>query len=161
MKHLLMVLVSLVSFLPSWAGEKDWHLGVAPTILANPHTRTLRYGGLISLEKQLGGRKAMEFAFMATGNSQTKNIVKDTELLLLGYYKPVLSMGKNSYSHFKLGANLGFGQRGLLFGVGAGFEYNIVFRNRTKLFISQDNILVFRGEDRFSCGLSVGLKLPL
>lgn len=161
MKHLLMLLITLGSFLPSWSGEQDWHIGIAPTALLNPHTRTLRYGGLITLEKQLGGRKAMEFSFMATGNSQTKSIIKDTELLWLGYYKPILSMGKNSYSHFKIGANLGFGHRGLLFGVGAGFEYNIVFRNRTKLFISQDNTLVFRGEDRFSCGVSIGLKLPL
>lgn len=161
MKKQLSILLILISFFSSWAGESDWHLGFTPTALFNPHSRTLRYGAHLSLEKQLRGRKAMEFGILATGHPRMQNILKESELHLTGLYKTILSLGKNSYSHFKFGANLGVGSRGLLFGLGAGFEYNIVLRNRVKLFISQDNILVFRGDDRFSCGIGIGLKLPL
>lgn len=158
---MLSLLFALLSILPSWAGEGDWHIGLSPSALFNPSSRTFRYGAAVSLEKQLRGRKTMEFGLLATGHKGMEDVIKESELLLTGYYKPVLSLGKNTYSLLKFGANLGFGSRGLLFGVGAGFEYNIVLRNRIKFFISQDNILVFRGDDRFSSGLSLGIKLPL
>lgn len=161
MRQVLLCLFVICSSLILKAGEHDWHLGLSPSVLLNLRSRTVRYGGSISLEKQISSRRAIEFNLMATGKRNMGNLIKNSELLLQGYYKPILSLGKNSYSHFKFGPNLGFGPRGLLFGLGAGFEYNIVFRNRVKFFISQDNILVFRGYDRFSSGISLGLKLPL
>lgn len=161
MKRYLFLLLILPYSLGLWAGENDWHIGLSPSLLFNPHTRTIRQAGVLSLEKQLSGRKAMEFSLLASANRGTEDFIKESELLLLAHYKPVLTLGKNTYSHFKLGGNLGFASQGLLFGISAGFEYNIVFRNRIKLFFSQDNILVFRGDDRFSSGISIGLKLPL
>lgn len=162
MKRLIFALLLLISTSANlFAGERDWHLGLSPMLLANPDTRSLRYGTTISLEKELSGRKFMEFNIMATANEKTKDLVQDSELLAMAYYKPVLTLGKNTYSLFRLGGTLGFGSKGLLFGVGAGFEYDIILRNRMKIFISQDNILVFRGDDRFSSAISIGLKLPL
>lgn len=161
MKQAILCIALLLCIPNLWAGEHDWHLGISPTVLFNPHSKTIKYGTGISLEKQIAQRRAIEFGVLASVNPQDKEPVKNSEILFTGYYKPILSLGKNSYSLFKLGTNIGVGNQGLLFGVGAGFEYNIVLRNRIKIFIAQDNLLVFRGNDRFSMGLSLGLKLPL
>lgn len=159
-KYILILFIFTLLFPTVHAGERDWHFGFSPATFFNPSSRTLRYGGVISLEKQLHGRNFMEYSLTATGNNQTKDFLKESELIFAGYYKPVMNLGKNSYSLFKLGPNMGFGKR-FLFGFGAGFEYDIILKSRIKLFISQDNLLVFRGDDRFSCGVSIGIKLPL
>lgn len=162
MKKYILLSFILTLLLPTvQAGEKDWHIGLSPTVLLNPNSRTFRYGGSISLEKQLKSRNLMEFNLWMTGDKQTKDILKDSEIILSGYYKPVMSLGKNSYSLFKWGPSMGFGQSGFLFGVSAGFEYDIVFKSRVKMFISQENSLLFRSANRVSCGLSIGFRIPL
>ena len=160
MKYLIFFSLLLLTLLPSKAGENDWYIGSSGHVLFNPSSRAVRYGASISLEKQLDGRKYIEFSLLATGYPKS-NLVKESELILQGYYKPLLSLGKNSYGVLKLGPNLGFGSIGILFGMGAGFEYDVILKNGIKLYISQDNLLVFRGDDRFSCGLSAGIRLPL
>jgi len=90
-----------------------------------------------------------------------RDLLKESELVLQGYYKPLLSLGKNSYGLLKVGPNVGFGSIGVLFGAGVGFEYGVVFKSGLKFFIAQDNLLVFRGDDRFSSGVSAGIRIPL
>lgn len=160
MKYLLFFSLLLLTLLPSKAGENDWYIGSSGHVFFNPSSRAVRYGASISLEKQLDGRKYIEFSMLATGYPNS-NLIKESELILQGYYKPLLSLGKNSYGVLKVGPNLGFGSIGILFGMGVGFEYDIILKNGIKLYISQDNLLVFRGDDRFSCGLSAGIRLPL
>lgn len=160
MKYLILFSLLLLTLLPSKAGENDWYVGSSGHVFFNPASRAVRYGASISLEKQLDGRKYIEFSLLATGYPQS-NLIKESELILQGYYKPLLYLGKNSYGVLKLGPNLGFGSIGILFGMGAGFEYDVILKNGIKLYISQDNLLVFRGDDRFSCGLSAGIRLPL
>ena len=160
MKYLILFCLLFLSLLPSRAGENDWYIGSSGYVLFNPSSRAARYGASLSLEKQLEGRKYIEFSLLATGYPH-RNLIKESELILQGYYKPILSLGKNNYGVLKLGPNLGFGSIGLLFGVGVGFEYDVILKSGIKLYISQDNLLVFRGDDRFSCGLSAGIRLTL
>lgn len=160
MKHILFFSLMFLSFFSALAGENDWYVTPSGHVLFNPTSRVVRYGASMSLEKQIGGHKHIEVALLATGYPNS-NLFKESELIMQGYYKPLLSLGKNSYGAVKFGPNLGFGSLGFLFGLGVGFEYDVVLHNGLKLYISQDNLLVFRGDDRFSSGLSAGIRLPL
>ncbi len=86
---------------------------------------------------------------------------KKADYSLLGYYKPSIYLGKNDNAYISFGGNLGSGAKGITFGLNLSLEYAYTFRNRVKLFISQDNLLVFRTDNLLISGVSVGIKIPL
>lgn len=104
----------------------------------------------------------MELNLWMTKDKRTKDILKDSEIILTGYYKPVMSLGKNSYSLFKWGPST---QDSVNPDSSSDYqpagEYDIVFKNRVKMFISRENNLLFRSANRFSCGLSIGFRNSL
>lgn len=157
---ILFSLLFLLGALRASAGENDWYVGTSGGAFFNPSSRTIRYGAALSLEKQLSGRNFIEVTLLGTVHPN-RDLLKESELVLQGYYKPLLSLGKNSYGLLKVGPNVGFGSIGVLFGAGVGFEYGVVFKSGLKFFIAQDNLLVFRGDDRFSSGVSAGIRIPL
>ncbi len=144
-----------------FAGNRDWHIGISPSVYVNPFSRNVLYGLGINLEKEISHRNYWGISLLTYDVDISSSFFKDCEYNLLCYWKPMLSIGKNNYSTLKFGGNIGSSNKGITFGLNAGIEYNIVLRNRIKFFISQDNLLVFRGNETFLSSLSIGLKIPL
>lgn len=159
---LIMAVLAFCTCYTSKAGENDWHLHLSPTYFINPLARNLIQGGQIGLEKELSRRRLTGFSLVVRDpNLYGQGTFKSAEYSLMGYYKPPIYLGKNDNMYVSFGGNIGSGFKGFTFGLNLGLEYEITLRNRMKLFIAQENLLVFRSSDLLISGLSIGLKVPL
>lgn len=159
---LIIAIIALLTCQNSQAGENDWHLYLSPTYFVNPLARHLLQGGQVGFEKELSRRRLVGFAIVARDPSlYSERSFKTAEYSLAGYYKPPLYLGKNDNLYISFGGNMGSGFKGFTFGLNLGLEYEISLRNRVKLYIAQDNLLVFRSENLLVSGLSLGIKIPL
>lgn len=165
MKQIRIIIVAIVILLfniTMQAGENDWHAYLSPSYFLNPLARNTLQGGQIGFEKELSRRRLTGFSIIVRDKELfSKASFSKAEYSLLGYYKPALYLGKNDNLYFGIGANIGSGNKGFTFGLNLGLEYSITFRNRMKIFIAQDNLLIFRSENLLISGVSVGLKIPL
>lgn len=166
MKVVRVIIVTIVMLLCSTttmrAGENDWHLYFAPSYYLNPLARNTLQGGQIGFEKEFSHRRIAGFALTVREHELfEKATFKTAEYSLSGYYKPSLYLGKNDNFYLSMGGNIGSGNKGFTFGLNLGLEYSITFRNRMKLYFSQDNLLVFRSDNLLISGFSIGLKIPL
>ncbi|TFH94900.1 hypothetical protein [Porphyromonas levii] len=163
MKHLIIIIATLLLLaVPMRAGENDWHIYFSPTYYLNPLNRTSLQGGQIGFEKELTRRKMAGFAVVVRDPVlYNQGTFKTADYSLLGYYKPSIYLGKNDNAYISVGGNLGSGSKGITFGLNLSLEYAYTFRNRMKLFISQDNLLVFRTDNLLISGISAGIKIPL
>lgn len=165
MKHLkiiIAIVLASISIVSMRAGENDWHIYFSPTYYLNPLHRTSLQGGLIGFEKELTRRRMAGFAVVVRDPVlYNQGTFKKADYSLLGYYKPSIYLGKNDNAYISFGGNLGSGAKGITFGLNLSLEYAYTFRNRVKLFISQDNLLVFRTDNLLISGVSVGIKIPL
>ena len=158
---ILTVFLSLLS-VNLYAGENDWYMLFSPSCFVNPLQRHSLQGVQLGFEKELSGRNITGFSvFGRSKQLYRKADFKDAEYSLVGYYKPSVATGKNSNLYVSVGGNVGSGSKGVTFGLNLGFEYNLTLPNRMKVFVSQDNLLVFRSDDRLISGLSIGVKIPL
>lgn len=165
MKPLRLTLFAVFLFftlIPIKAGENDWHVYIAPSYYLNPLARHPLQGGQIGFEKELSRRRLTGFSVIFREKELfTQASFAKAEYSLLGYYKPALYLGKNDNLYLSFGANIGSGRIGFTYGANIGLEYAITFRNRIKLYFSQDNLLTFRSDDLLISGISIGLKIPL
>ena len=162
LKSILLALVLLCASLPMKAGENDWYLFLSPTYFLNPLQRTTFQGVQLGFEKQLSRSSIAGFTVFAREKAlYTKGTFATAEYSLAGYWKPNIAIGKNSDLYLSMGGNVGSGRIGITFGLNLGLEYDITLFNRVKLFIAQDNLLVFRSDERLISGISIGVKIPL
>lgn len=156
------MVVATISTLSMRAGENDWHIYFSPTYYLNPLNRTVLQGGQIGFEKELTRRRMAGFSLVVRDPTlYNQGSFKTADYSLLGYYKPSIYLGKNDNAYISVGGNLGSGSKGITFGLNLSLEYAYTFRNRIKLFISQDNLLVFRTDNLLISGISAGIKIPL
>lgn len=160
---LLAIATLLVALaLPMQAGVNDWYLWLSPGYYLNPLQRHGLGGVSVGLEKQISRANTAGLSvYTRDRDLYTAGNFDTAEYGLTGYWKPTLALWKNQDLYLSLGGNLGTGQSGVTFGLNLGLEYAITLYSGIKLFVAQDNLLVFRSDERLVCGLSVGVKIPL
>lgn len=161
-KILFIAVLALVSTTMK-AGDNDWYFFLSPSYYINPLARKLHQGLSIGFEKEISRRQVAGFSLVAREKSlYTQGTFAIADYSLTGFYKPALWSGKNDNIHLSMGGNIGSGKsKGFTFGLNLGLEYSITFRNRMKLFVAQENLLVFRSDNLLISGLLIGIKIPL
>lgn len=162
-KVLLIAVLTLAISITMKAGENDWYFFLSPSYYINPIARNLHQGLSLGFEKEISRRQIAGFSIVAREKSlYTQGSFAIADYSLTGFYKSALWSGKNDNIHLSMGGNIGSGKsKGFTFGLNLGIEYSISLSNRMKLFVAQENLLVFRSDNLLLSGLSLGIKIPL
>ena len=76
-------------------------------------------------------------------------------------YKPCVIRGRNHHGNLRVGASGGSDTEKFIGAVHLGYEHTYALRGGWGVFWQVKEDVVFRGNDLFRTGVTVGLKLPL
>lgn len=76
-------------------------------------------------------------------------------------YKPCVSRGKNTFSRFRFGADVGTCTRSFAAGLEVGYEWIYTLENRLQVVLQEKSEVTFWNKPRFKNGVLVGVRIPL
>ena len=76
-------------------------------------------------------------------------------------YKPVLLRNKNTTFRFKGGMGIGSNTQAFVYGFQIGLQLEHTLSNGFEVYIAQNDGLIFRDEQNWRMGASIGFKIPL
>jgi hypothetical protein len=161
MKKLALIFpFALLSFTQVRAQEGYTHLNLSAGRVLNGGVN-----GTVALEFSKRYHNSYEI-FLDVYNKTSKfsdlpSVNLETNVLVGGNYKPMLSRNKNTYLKARLGGGIGSNNIKFIAGLQAGLELGYVLPGNTVLIIQQKNDFVFWANTKFRPGVLVGIKLPL